>query len=246
MPTAKYFIDGALQELGVLATGETAQGSEGDEALNLANDFLDALGAERLSMYAVLRTATTLVSGTASYTVGSGGTINIVRPLYIDDAAIVYDTTATIPVEIAIPVLTDAAYAAWPTKTLQAPQSMAVYYDHGWSAGLGRLYPLPIPNVGTTQLVIYTPQAPATQFADYNTTSYTFPPAVRRMLRKNLALEFAPSYPAATVTPLLVQQAKESKSQFKSSNVRPLLKQGNRALSGPGGTYNPNTDRYNR
>lgn len=246
MPTAKYFIDGALQELGVLATGETAQGSEGEEALAIANDFLDALGAERLSMFSVLRTATTLASGTASYTVGSGGTINIARPLYVDDATLVIDTTASTPTEIPIRVLTDGEYAVWPTKTLQAPQSMAIYYDHGWSAGLGRIYPLPIPNVATTQLVLYTPQAPASQFADYNTTVYTFPPAVRRMLRKNLALELAPSYPAATVTPLLVQQANRSMTQFKSTNVRPLLKQGNRALSGCGGTWNPNTGSYNR
>lgn len=246
MPTAKYFIDGALQEIGVLASGETAQGSEGEEALNIANDFLDALGAERLSMFSVLRTPKTLVSGTASYTVGSGGDINIVRPLWIDTAMLVIDTSATTPTEVKIDVLTDGEYAAWPSKTLQASQPSAIWYDHAWSAGLGRIYPLPIPNVGTTQLVLYTPQQPASQFADYNTTSYTFPPAVRRMLRKNLALELAPSYPGCTVSPLLIGQANQSKAQFKSSNVRPLLKRGNPALASAGGTWNPNTGSYNR
>lgn len=245
--TAKYFVEAALQEIGVLASGETAPGSEGVEALAIANDFLDALGAERLSMFSVLRTAHTLTSGTASYTIGAdGGNIDIDHPTWIEDAMLVIDTTASTPNEIPLRILTDGEYAAWPTKTLQAPQSNAIYYDHAWSAGYGRIYVLPIPNVNTTQLVLYTPQQPASQFADYNTTAYTFPPAMRRMLRKNLALELAASYPAATVSPLLVQQAKESKSQFKSSNVRPLLKQGNRALSGPGGTWNLNTGSYNR
>jgi hypothetical protein len=246
MPTAQYFVDGALREIGVLATGETAPGSEGDEALAIVNDCLDALGAERLSMYSVLRTAKTLASGTASYTVGSGGDLNIVRPTWIEDATLVYDTSASTPTELPIVILTDEEYAVWPQKTLQSSQSNAIYYDHSWAAGLGLIYPLPIPDVATTQLVLYTPQQPATQFADYATTSYTFPPAVRRMLRKCLALELAPSYPGATVSPLLVQQAKEAKSQFKSSNVRPLLKRGNPALMGPNGTWNINVDRYNR
>jgi hypothetical protein len=197
-------------------------------------------------MYAVVRTTKTLTANVASYTIGSGGDINLVRPLWIEDAAIVLDITATDATEIGIDVLTDEQYARWPLKSLKASQALALYYDHGWTAGLGKLYPLPIPNVSTTQLVIYTPQQPASQFADYNTTSYTFPPAVRRMLRKNLALELAPSYPASVVSSLLLQQAKDSKAQFKSSNVRPLLREGNRALTGPGTTYNPNTDRYNR
>lgn len=248
MPTAKYFIDGALQEIGVLASGETAQGSEGQEALAITNDFLDALGAERLSMFSVLRTARTLTSGVASYTIGSGGDINIARPLYLGqgDAMLVIDTSASTPTEVEIDVLTDEEYAVWPQKTLQASQSSAIYFDHAWSAGLGRIYVLPIPNVATTQLVLYTPQAPASEFADYNTTSYTFPPAVRRMLRKNLALELAPSYPGCTVSPLLTQQANRSMTQFKSSNVRPLVGHGNPALVSRGGTWNINTGSANR
>ena len=246
MPTARYFIAGALQELGVLATGETVQGSEGSEALDIANDFLDALGAERLSMFSVLRTVKTLAASTASYTIGTGGSIDIVRPLWIDTATLVVDTAATIPTEIEIEVLTDAAYAVWPSKTLEASQPSAIYYDHAWSAGLGRIYVLPIPDVGTTQLVLYTPQQPAAQFADFNTTSYTFPPAFRRMLRKNLALELLPSYPGVQPSPLLLKQAMESKTQFKAANLRPLQLRRDPALSTGGGTWNPNTDRYNR
>lgn len=247
MPTALPLIKGALQDLGVLASGEDPPTSESDEALLLLNELVETLGLDRGMLFTVLRTAKTLASGTASYTIGSGGSINIARPIWIDDAMLVYDTTASTPTEIPIDVLNDEEYAGWPQKTLQAPLSQAIYYDHGWSAGLGLIYPLPIPNVNTTQLVLYTPQDAVTSFADVNTTSYSLAKGVRRLLRKQLALELAPGYPAATVTPLLLKQAAESKAQFKSANVRPLLKRCDPALTGAsGGHWNINSDAPNR
>jgi len=243
--TALDIIKGSLLDLGVLATGETPSPSEGDEALTSLNELVDAKGAERLAMFTVLRTVKVLASGTASYTIGSGGSINIVRPTYVDKATIVQDNTATTPNEVEIRVLDADEWACWPTKNLQSSQSQAIYFDHGWSAGLGLIYPLPIPDNAATSLVLYTPAAPAAQFADLNTTSYTFPPAVRRMLRKLLAIELQPQYPGSTISPALARAAQEANMQFKAANVRPLTHTYDAALGGFG-HWNIETDAYNR
>lgn len=236
MPSGLEFITGALHDLGVLAEGEAPSGQEAADALIVLNQMADALGIERLILYEIVRTTQTLTASTASYTIGTGGTINIVRPVWIDHAGLVVDTTATPPVEIPISVLTDDEYARWPSKTLTSTQPYAIWYDYKWTAGLGTVFVLPIPTVSTTQLVLYTPGVAVAQFANLSTV-YTFPPGYQRALRKNLALEIAPMFHASP-SPLLVNQAIESKAAIKRANHRPSHIQCDPALVGPSGTWN--------
>lgn len=198
-------------------TGETPTDDEMVDALAWLNSMIDAWGLHNLTKYMLLRTATTLVSGTASYTVGSGGTINIVRPTEIRHAGLILDTGAATPVEAPITVLDDDAYAAWPQKTYQTTYTRAVYYDHNWAAGLGKLYPLPIPSVGTTQLVIYTPVSIA-EFAD-RTTDYTFPNGYEEALEYNLALRIATPF-GRTVPDVVALTARSSLAILKRANLR--------------------------
>lgn len=243
MAYAIDFITGAMTDLGVLAAEETASNEDAADVFTVLNMMADALGVERLTMYQIVRTVKTLTASTASYTIGTGGSINIVRPTWIDRAGIVIDNTASPPTEIPITVLTDQEYARWPQKALTNTQSQAVYYDHSWSAGLGLVYPLPIPTVSTTQLVLYAPSVAVAQFADQSTTDYTFPPGYARAIRKNLALEIAPMFKAEP-SPLLMKQAEESKKAIKRANVRPVTLTIDPALSQSSGHWSINTDSY--
>lgn len=245
MPSATNFITGALQDLGVLAAGASPEGADGSDALTVLNQMRDALGLERLFMHTVVRTTKTLAASTASYTIGSGGDINIVRPVSIDHAMLVIDIAATEPTEVPIGNLDAAEYAAWPQKALEASRPEAIYYDKSWSAGMGRIYPLPIPDVGTTQLVLYTPGVAVGSFADL-TTNYTFPPGYERAIRKALALELAPSYPGAVISQLLVKQAAESKAWVKVANLQRMPLGCDPALTGGSGHWNIETDGRNR
>ena len=166
------------------------------------------------------------------------------RPVFLERAGLILDTGASTPLEVPIAVLTDAEYAAWPSKTEQASQPSAIWYNRAWSAGLGLVHPLPIPNVGTTQLVLYAPGVAVAQFADLDTTDYTFPPGYARALRKNLALELAPSYPGAVVSNLLIQQASDSKRYVKRANVRSATKRSDPALTRRGGVWDMNTGSF--
>src|SRR5688500_4277468 len=100
MPTAHDLIKGALQDLGVVAAGASPEGGEGDDALIVLNQMADALGVERLVLYTVVRTTKTLASGTASYTIGSGGDITIVRPAFLEHAGLIEDTAVATPNEV--------------------------------------------------------------------------------------------------------------------------------------------------
>jgi len=219
MPSANDFAAAALKLLGVIDPTEDPSAEDGETAFDVLNRWVDGLGTQRRTIYFLARTTLTLVSGTASYTIGTGGTINIVRPLWIDHAGLILDTGATTPVETSIRVFSDDEYEAWPQKTFQSTYAQGIWYDHNWSAGLGRVYPLPIPNVGTTQLVLYTPTA-LTEFADQSTV-YTFPPGYRRAIVYNLAMELSAHYPGATPPQNLSKLAADSLSDIKRGNFRP-------------------------
>jgi hypothetical protein len=241
--TGTTLITDALQLLGSQAPGESLTAVDGALALRRLNDWIDSLGLERQLMNYVLRTTKTLTPSTASYTIGTGGNISMVRPTYLDRAGMVVDTTATVPVEIPIQILTDQEYARETVKSLTSTLATSIYYDHNWSAGLGRIYVLPIPTVSTTQLVIYTPQA-ATEFADL-TTDYTFPPGVRRFYRFGLACELWADYAQVADIGWLQAQRDEARAAVKRANVRLEEMPIDAALTGgPGGIYNIYSDGY--
>lgn len=209
--TGLELISGALKQLGVLAAGETLAYEDAADGLERLNDWIDSLGTERLTIYRLLRTEKALGNGTATYTIGSGGAIDIVRPVWIERAGLIVDGY-----ERPIRVLTDDERAAIANKSLTG-QAAGVYCDFAWASGLATLSVYPIPDADGTTLVLYTPQA-LTEFADL-VTDYTFPPGYRRFLRTNLAIELAPEYGRA-LDPALVQQAIDSKADIKRANHR--------------------------
>lgn len=218
MASANDFAAAALGLLNVIEPGTDPSSEDGQTAFDVLNRWVDGLGTQRQTIYFLTRTAHTLTGGTASYTIGSGGTINIARPVWLEAAGLILSTADATPTEAPIRVLTEDEYQRWPQKSLQSSLPGAVYYDHNWSSGLGRVYPLPIPSVSTTQLVLYTPTA-VTQFADQS-TDYTFPPGYQRAIVFNLALELTPYYPSATAPPNLTLLAAQAMADVKRSNLR--------------------------
>ena len=139
------------------------------------------------------------------------------RPIWIENVGLILDTGASTPVEVERALFTDDEYAQISQKTLQSSLIQGVWYDYDWAAGLGNLHVWPVPNVATTQLVLYLP-TPLTEFADLS-TAYTFPPGYERAIRSNLAVELAPFY-GIPVSPDLRQQASSSMLRIKRANVR--------------------------
>lgn len=209
-------IKAALTEIGVLAEGETPSAASSADAFTALNNLLDAWAAERLMIYTITRTTWTIVASTASYTVGASATINIIRPTFVQGVG--YTDSSVSPVsEMPLVPLTEDGYRNYRQKTQTSTLPNYFYYNPTFASGYATLYLLPIPTSSTLTGTLYAPQ----QIAQFSATSDTvsLPPGYARMLRKNLAVELAPSY-GRQVDPELSKQARQSMEIVKRSNKR--------------------------
>jgi len=217
--TARDIITATLRSIRVLGVGDTLLAEDANDAFDRLNDWLDGLALERLAIYYVTRTSVPLAASTATYTIGTGGVINIVRPTQIEAAGLIQDPSNPVPFEQGVEIWTDQRWQQCPNKTLTSTYVQAIYYDHNWVAGLGTIYVWPIPTIGTTRLVLYTPVALA-EFATLD-TNYTFPPGYRRYIRTNFAAEIASEY-GKQLSSDQVAAARHAKAQVKRANIRPV------------------------
>lgn len=166
-----------------------------------------------------LRTTATLTASQASFTVGSGGNIAIVRPVYFDEVKFL-DTSTDPDTEYPLVQLTDDAYAAIPQKAATASLPSHYYYNPTFATARGTLIPWPIPTSSTLQWVLYTQQAVARFVA--LTDSFSLPPAWERMLRTNLAVECIGPFkvPITSDVQLMIAAAEKSMRVVRVSNYR--------------------------
>ena len=214
---------------GLVRPGRTASPEQLTDGLARLNDMIDAWGIERLTIFFVLRTEKTLADATASYTIGTGGSINIVRPASIESAGLILDTAADPTTEKPIHIFTDQEWQSIKQKGLTSTLVSGIYYDKQWTAGLATIYVWPVPTIGTTALILYTLQA-LTAFADL-TTSYTFPPGYAEAIGYQLALRLAPEFGGLT-DPATEKNATVALARLKRGNIRPVEVELDRATPG--------------
>lgn len=242
MATIGDTITAALQDLGIVEAGESPASDDSALALARVNEWIDGLANEGLTIYTRLRTTWT-ITGAASYTVGSGATINVVRPVSPEAIkAIGYQDTSVSPtLERLLPLLTEDAYAAIPQKALTGVYPQAFYYNPTLTTGTLTQYPLP--TSATLQGVMYTETALA-EFAAL-TTTFTLPPGYKRFFRSNLTVEMASAFQMAP-PPALMQIALDSMATIKRTNTRRLDMRYPRGayVQRPGGRYDITSGGY--
>ena len=146
--TVQNLIDLAAKDLGVLASGESLQPEEYTDALNKLNALLDSWDAMKLNIFAINRNQYSLVNGTGSYTLGSGGTLASTRPIAIVAASII-DSNHSTPMRL----ISKDEYAAIPTKTDTSITPKVLYSDNDFP--LTTIYVQPLPS-GTPTIELYT------------------------------------------------------------------------------------------
>lgn len=226
MPTPLDLITLALSDLDVIGVGETPSAEEAADGLAKANFMLDGWELDRPWIYTVSRVTKTLTANVASYTIGTGASIDTPRPSFpFERAGIILDIAAATPVEQPISVLTDDDWARITQKTLTSTLPRGVYYDFTFASatGYGTVYPWPIPTVSTRALVLYVPGVGLSQFASL-TTNYLFPRGVARAIYKNLVVELSTGH-GRPLTGKMLDDAQESKAVVEAVNARtPLLR----------------------
>jgi len=206
----------ALRRLGYLAAAETPAAEDAAHVFQTLQLLINGLGTERLTMYEVLRTTWTIVSGTGDYTVGPSGDVDIARPLFVRNVNFV-DTSQDPDLEIPMGLLTDDAYQAIPQKSLTAVYPSYAYYDRTYGTdGLATLRLWQVPTSTTLLGAIYAPVAVETPSSSSATIS--LPPGYERYLRDTLAVEVAPDFDAV-ISPELMEAAKTATANIKRSNI---------------------------
>jgi len=228
----------ALQDIGVLAAGEIATAQDALDGLAGLNALVDQLAAERLAVYKITRTVWTIAASTQNYTVGTGATVDVARPAQAESVkANWYDSAEATVTELPLGRFTDDEWRTLAQKGTTAEAPSAFYYAPTYPTGTLSLWP--VPTGSGLRGVLYAPE-PVAEFADLNTT-VALPPGYRRMLRKNLAVELAPSFDKA-VSPDLARAAAHSMSVVKRANVRMNELCLDDTLSREGGGYLIRTD----
>lgn len=240
---ARDVIKRALQLLGEVGATQTPSAEDVSLGLEVLNEWIDKLALESTNLFYVGRNVHNLAASTASYTIGTGGAFNQVRPVHIEAVSIIPDGGAADPTEIPLGrPLNLEDYQRLSMKTATGGWPTTVYYDHNWAAGLGTIFVHPVPTSNAPDIVLYTPQALA-EFADLD-TDYTFPPGYRRAIRYNLAVELAEHFDGALVSPRIERVAIESMAEIKRANYRPTTLGLDPALLGYAGRWNIQTGGY--
>jgi len=218
MATVADAITDALTRIGVIGESETPAAGDLAKGYAIMNSLTDGWGAERLTIPYIARTTATLTANQASFTVGTGGNVNIVRPAFLSNIAF-QDTSQSPTLEIALSLLTDDGYAAIPLKSLTSDQPTAAYYNPTYASGMGTLIPWPIPTSATLQWVVYAPVA----VPQFSATSATvlLPPGYYEFIVTALAFKLCSIYGVpAEVRAAMKEEARDAKTIVKAANYR--------------------------
>lgn len=216
MATARTIVEAALLELNVNQPGESCDAADALQGLAALNRMVDQNAAESLQIFSLTRTTWTIVSNDGSYTVGSGGNVNVARPVFIDHVNF-QDTSTDPDTEYQMQPLNRDAYARITQKVLTRTLPSSWYYNPTYPLGTLELYP--VPTSATLQGVLYAPAAVA-QFTNL-TTAVSLPPGYEEFLVTNLAVMLASSYGRA-IDDTLVMRAMNSKAIVKRANIQLL------------------------
>ena len=229
MATGLYILQRAARAAHILASSETFQPGEANDALDIANGMLDSWNAEKLMMFTIPRQVFALTSGQQTYPVGStaAAPFNIPRPARITGAGVITLANPSQPLELPLDLYTVDEWARIPVKNIPASLPSVFYDDDAFPNRNFNLYP--VPNVSTLQIALYFwQQLTAITLA----AQYTLPPGYYEALIYNLAVKMAAEWPGE-VTEQVQQMAAESKLRIKSINSKPVDLRCDPALNSP-------------
>jgi hypothetical protein len=209
--TAQELIYDALRLVGVLHVGEGPSTEEHAECLRALNTMLDNWNTERAVIYSIVREVFSLSPPKASYTIGPGGDFNTPRPVRIENAGVIVNGG----IEHPLALLDFESFALLRVKATPSTIPTDMYDDRAYP--LASLHFWPVPTDASVQVALYTWRQLSSIAAIGDTIS--FPPGYAEAIQYNLALRLAPRYREAMISPLVVDQARESKAAIKRLNL---------------------------
>lgn len=206
MTTARDRIKSALRKIAVLGTGSSLDATEANDALSTLNSMLALWSIEGRMIYTETRETFNL-TGAQSYTIGSGGDFDTVRPIKIINA---FYTSSNLDEPLVI--YNSDTYDAICDKSVQG-DAQIIYMDGNYP--LSRIFVYPVAQNGTLTLVS---EKPLTSFATLDTV-YAMPPEYEIAIDNNLAVLLAPEY-EREASATIQRMANQSKMLIKIQNSK--------------------------
>lgn len=221
MPTVRQHVTSALQEIGVLAPGESLSAPLGAIGLERFKNQLDSWQADRLSLAVQARVMFTLPSGTSSVTIGTGGSVvttpaTTTAPMWLD--TVNYINPGSDPEqEVPVGIMDRDTYAGLTIKELGSALPLQCFYQRSNTTALGTLFVWP-QVTQNVEMVLYSPQGvgvPTTL-----DSVVVGPPGYAEAFLYELALRLC--RPTGTAIPeWLPEQAASAMRTMKRPNVIP-------------------------
>jgi hypothetical protein len=210
MTTGIDLITRSLRTIGVLGIGETPDSEQAANGLITINDVLQSWSNEGLLIY--LESLDSLaLTGAATYTVGTGGVFNILRPTQIHSAYYLLNS-----IKYPVAVLTDDQYDSISYSSQTSTNWVdAIYLSPSYP--LATLYVYPVCTGGTLYIRSW---QPLTELSTL-TTALSFPVGYEAALREAVADAMQSEY--GKNRPKVTADAMRLKAGLKRANHKPPL-----------------------
>lgn len=210
--TVRDLVTRALRVATVVGAGETPDADDAADALLNLNLMLDAWQAERLYVFAVVERTGTLVAGTATYTVGTGATFNVPRPVRIEWAY----TRDSQSYDRQIDIVPDQVFAQIPLKSQGNNFPTVLWYEQAYPLGIIHLWELPTSGL-TLRFGAWTVLS---EYASLN-DAVSLPPGYEDAIVFSLAERICPEYGKA-ISVDLMRQATNARANIQQDNLPDL------------------------
>jgi hypothetical protein len=202
-------ITAALRKLAVLPSGGTPSPAQINDGVDSLNAILKAFHADGMPLWVITSATFTVTSGTNSYDIGIGKTVNSPMPLKVLQARYTVSGDNAVPMI----VLDRYDFNLLPNLSTVSGVPVQLYYQPLSTYGTIKLWPYP--NDSTTTVTIDY-QRPF-QDMDSSTDSLDFPNYWTQAIIYNLAWALAPEYGIPpTDRGILAQEAKLFKDEALS------------------------------
>lgn len=205
--TAQQIITQALLNVGAIAQGETPTDGDLQDGLLRLRSMLRAWSGKGQMVHFSTQDTHTLTNGTASYTIGSGATINTARPVMITSAFVRTSDNIDVPVRI----VDEAKYQYIGNKTLGFTNPAYLWYNPTYPNGTIYLYP---PGGGTLYINSLKELTDPTTLAG----SMQFPVPYDEAMEWSLTTRLCPSY-GREPTPFMRDMADEAVDDVMNLNA---------------------------
>lgn len=239
MTTASDIITRAARALGYLGRNEVLTASDANDGLNALNSLLDSWSSsESLMSYIEVERSFTLIAGTQTYTIGTGGMINTTRPTDII-RAFVRDANN---LDYVMSVIPQDQWNSIGQKTITSQIPTTLFYYSDFPLGQINIFPIPL----LPYTVFYDSTLDQVDFS-LLTTTLSMPVGYERAYILNLAVELMgagwPSMLNQTQLGALINNASEAKGNVKRSNIKEVVaKYDDAIVSKSYATYNVYSD----